>query len=59
MVSFISVEMISSFLLKFGIDYYLLSVDVQALVVVIFQVLMLLFYFILATILYKILNRIF
>lgn len=59
MVSFISIELISSFLLKFDIDYYLLSYDVQAIVVVLFQLAMMFFYFILFYFLYKILNRIF
>lgn len=59
MVSFISIELISSFLLKFDIDYYLLSYDVQAIVVVLFQLAMMFFYFVLFYFLYKILNRIF
>lgn len=59
MVSFISEEMIVSFLLKFNIDYYALSLDVQATTIVLFQIAMILFYFCLLYIGYKVLNRIF
>lgn len=59
MVSFISIDLISSFLLKFDIDYYLLSSDVQAIIVVLFQLAMMFFYFVLFYFLYKVLNRIF
>lgn len=59
MVSFISIELITSFLLKFDIDYYLLSSDVQALIVILFQLAMMFFYFVLFYFLYKVLNRIF
>lgn len=59
MVSFISIELISSFLLKFDIDYYLLSSDVQSIIVVLFQLTMIFFYFVLFYVLYKVLNRIF
>lgn len=59
MVSFVSIELITSFLLKFDIDYYLLSSDVQALVVILFQLTMMFFYFVLFYFLYKVLNRVF
>ena len=59
MISFMKLEMLVSFLSKFGIDYYLLSQDTQTIAIILFQFANIFFYAVLITIAYKIINRIF
>ncbi len=59
MYSIVKVELISKFLAYYGVDFASISVDSRAIVVILANILFLLFWFIVAYILYRLFMKVF
>lgn len=57
MFSIIKIKAIVDYLNYYNIDYYMLSTDVQAIVVVLFNIFAVLFFFVCFYILYRLINK--
>lgn len=57
MYSIVKIELIDKFLLYYNIDYFSLSVDCQALIVILSNILVVLFFFVATYFLYRILCK--
>lgn len=59
MYSIVKIDLIKKFLLNYGIDYDLIDINFQSIIVILSNILFLVFWFIVAYILYRVFIKIF